>query len=88
MQSSPEQAHHRFCLIIGAGPSGLIQASDLLRKSVLTECDIQIFERGDGVGGVWNQARYPGAACDVFAHVYQLSWFPKSGMCSWMGGLS
>jgi cation diffusion facilitator CzcD-associated flavoprotein CzcO len=68
------KAHHRLCIIIGAGASGIIQAADLLRKSVLQPPDLQILERNDGYGGVWNTARYPGAACDVWSHVYQISW--------------
>ena len=64
---------HRFCLIVGAGPSGLIQAAELLRKGILSHNDFLILERNDGYGGVWKQATYPGAACDVPSNVYQVS---------------
>jgi cation diffusion facilitator CzcD-associated flavoprotein CzcO len=67
--------HHRFCIIIGGGPSGLIQAAELLRKGILQHSDFEILERSNGYGGVWKQATYPGAACDVWSNVYQISWY-------------
>jgi cation diffusion facilitator CzcD-associated flavoprotein CzcO len=70
-----DATHHRFCLIIGAGPSGLIQAFELVRKGFLQHDEFEILERQDGYGGVWQQATYPGAACDVESHVYQVSWY-------------
>jgi cation diffusion facilitator CzcD-associated flavoprotein CzcO len=70
-----ERSQHRFCLIVGAGPSGLIQAAELLRKGILNHNDFLILERNDGYGGVWKQATYPGAACDVPSNVYQVSWY-------------
>ncbi|KKP01040.1 monooxygenase [Trichoderma harzianum] len=62
---------HKFCIIIGAGAGGLIQAAELLRKKVLQLQDIQILERNSDYGGVWKAATYPGAACDVFSCTYQ-----------------
>ena len=32
-----------------------------------------MLERGERVGGVWNQNTYPGAACDVPSHLYSYS---------------
>ncbi|KAJ4854534.1 flavin-binding monooxygenase-like domain-containing protein [Trichoderma breve] len=72
MDSEPEA--HKFCIIIGAGAGGLIQAAELLRKKVLRLQDIQILERNSDYGGVWKAATYPGAACDVFSCTYQVSW--------------
>ncbi|KAL6787258.1 hypothetical protein J3E68DRAFT_440801 [Trichoderma sp. SZMC 28012] len=72
MDSQPEV--HKFCIIIGAGAGGLIQAAELLRKKVLQLQDIQILERNSDYGGVWKAATYPGAACDVFSCTYQVSW--------------
>ena len=77
---SLDASHHRFCLIIGGGASGVIQAGELLRKNILQYHHFQILERNDGYGGVWKQATYPGAACDVWSHVYQISWFPNPGI--------
>ncbi len=44
--------NHRFCIIVGAGVGGLIQAAELLRKKVLQPKDLQIFERDSDYGGV------------------------------------
>jgi cation diffusion facilitator CzcD-associated flavoprotein CzcO len=73
------QEYHRFCIIVGAGVGGLIQAAELLRKQVLRSQDIQILERSSGYGGVWKAATYPGAACDVFSCMYQISWHRNPG---------
>lgn len=39
--------------------------------------DFTIYERSDGVGGVWRQNTYPGAACDVKSHFYSFSFHLK-----------
>jgi cation diffusion facilitator CzcD-associated flavoprotein CzcO len=70
---------HKFCIIVGAGVGGLVQAAELLRKKVLQPQDIQILERSNDYGGVWNAATYPGAACDVFSCMYQVSWHRNPG---------
>jgi cation diffusion facilitator CzcD-associated flavoprotein CzcO len=66
--------HHKFCIVVGAGVGGLVQAAELLRQKVLQTSDIHIFERESDYGGVWKAATYPGAACDVFSCLYQISW--------------
>ena len=73
-------SEHKSCIIIGAGAAGLIQAGELLRKKVFKHKDILILERGHGYGGVWAAATYPGAACDVFSILYQISWWRNPGM--------
>ncbi|KAH8803542.1 hypothetical protein F5884DRAFT_509071 [Xylogone sp. PMI_703] len=65
---------HKFCIVVGGGVGGLIQAAELLRKKVLRKEELQIFERDGDYGGVWKAATYPGAACDVFSCMYQISW--------------
>jgi cation diffusion facilitator CzcD-associated flavoprotein CzcO len=74
------EANHKFCIIVGAGVGGLIQAAELLRKEVLHVSDVQIIERSSDYGGVWQAAKYPGAACDVFSCMYQISWYRNPGM--------
>ncbi|UKZ64286.1 uncharacterized protein TrAtP1_005504 [Trichoderma atroviride] len=69
-----ESETFKFCIIIGAGVGGLVQAAELLRKKVLQPQDLQILERHSDYGGVWKAATYPGAACDVFSCTYQVSW--------------
>jgi cation diffusion facilitator CzcD-associated flavoprotein CzcO len=39
--------------------------------------DVSVFERGARVGGVWHANTYPGAACDVPSHLYELSFSPN-----------
>jgi cation diffusion facilitator CzcD-associated flavoprotein CzcO len=71
--------YRRFCIIVGAGAGGLVQAAELLRKKVLRPQDLQILERSSDYGGVWKAATYPGAACDVFSCMYQVSWHRNPG---------
>jgi cation diffusion facilitator CzcD-associated flavoprotein CzcO len=70
---------NRLCIIAGAGVSGLVQAAELIRKGILQPEELEILDRSSNYGGVWNDATYPGAGCDVFSILYQVSWFRKSG---------
>jgi cation diffusion facilitator CzcD-associated flavoprotein CzcO len=62
-------------IIVGAGVSGIQQASVLLRDGHLRLEDIQIFDALDNYGGVWNKNKYPGCACDVPAMIYTTSYY-------------
>ena len=55
-------------LIVGAGFSGLAMALELLAA----KREFLLIEKGESVGGTWAANRYPGAACDVPSHLYQL----------------
>lgn len=57
-------------VVIGAGFAGLC-AGALLKQAGFG--DLTLLERGDGVGGVWRENRYPGAACDVPTPLYSYS---------------
>ena len=39
--------------------------------------DVTVFERAEGVGGVWQHNTYPGAACDIPSHLYEFSFEPN-----------
>jgi cyclohexanone monooxygenase len=56
-------------VVVGAGLSGLYMLHRL-RKQGLT---VQVYEKGDGVGGTWYWNRYPGARVDVKSMDYSFS---------------
>jgi cation diffusion facilitator CzcD-associated flavoprotein CzcO len=57
-------------VIVGAGFGGIGLGVNLKKRG----CDdFIILEKSDSVGGVWHKNRYPGAACDVPAHLYSFS---------------
>jgi cation diffusion facilitator CzcD-associated flavoprotein CzcO len=60
--------------IIGAGFGGIAMAIEFKRSGIDA---FSVFERGDGVGGVWRANSYPGAACDVPSEIYSLSYALK-----------
>ncbi|EPE24814.1 FAD/NAD(P)-binding protein [Glarea lozoyensis ATCC 20868] len=62
-------------LIIGAGISGLTTAIEMIRKG--NGRNFIIVEKGNQVGGTWNDQRYPGCCCDVWSHLYSLSFEPN-----------
>lgn len=69
-------------IIVGAGISGIQQATVLLRGGVVKLDEMMIFDTQDGYGGVWNKNKYPGCACDVPSMIYSTSYFMnKSKAC-------
>ena len=64
---------HVRVAVVGTGFGGIAAAARLLRDG---ETSVAVFERGASVGGVWRANRYPGAACDVQSHLYELSLAP------------
>lgn len=61
-------------VVIGAGFGGIGVAS-VLRRAGFT--DVTILEKADGIGGVWRDNTYPGAACDVPSSLYSYSFAPN-----------
>lgn len=59
--------------VIGAGAGGLATA---VKLKLAGFDNFTIYERSDGVGGVWRSNTYPGAACDVMSHFYSFSFLP------------
>lgn len=57
-------------LIVGAGFGGIAAAIELRRHGF---GEVTILEAADDLGGTWHYNSYPGAACDVPAHLYSFS---------------
>ncbi len=57
-------------VIIGSGFGGLGAA---IRLREAGYGDLVILERAQAVGGTWRDNHYPGAACDIPAHLYSFS---------------
>jgi cation diffusion facilitator CzcD-associated flavoprotein CzcO len=64
----------RSIAVVGGGFAG-VGAVVMLRRAGYE--DVTVFERGERVGGVWNDNTYPGAACDVPSHLYEFSFEPN-----------
>jgi cation diffusion facilitator CzcD-associated flavoprotein CzcO/acetyl esterase/lipase len=60
--------------VIGAGFAGIGMGIALARAGIR---DFTIFDKADGIGGVWRDNTYPGAACDVPSHLYSYSFAPR-----------
>ncbi|MGC0237730.1 NAD(P)-binding protein [Arthrobacter sp. SD76] len=60
-------------VVLGAGFGGLGMGAQLKRAGIE---NFAIFDKGPGLGGVWRDNSYPGAACDTEAHLYCYSFFP------------
>ncbi len=67
-------SHQPSVAIIGAGFGGIGLAITLKKAGIR---DITILEKADGVGGVWRDNTYPGAACDVPSCLYSFSFEPN-----------
>ncbi|KPI45430.1 putative sterigmatocystin biosynthesis monooxygenase stcW [Cyphellophora attinorum] len=59
-------------IVIGAGISGILNGIKLPRA--VQNLDLVIYDKNEGLGGTWLENRYPGVACDIPSHAYQLSW--------------
>ena len=64
----------RSVAVVGGGFGG-VGAAVMLKRAGYE--DVTVFERGDGIGGVWHHNTYPGAACDVPSHLYEFSFEPN-----------
>ncbi|RFN45341.1 hypothetical protein FIE12Z_10406 [Fusarium flagelliforme] len=71
-QHCMDQARPLKVIYIGAGISGICGAVEF-RKQV-PDIDLVIYEKNPDLGGTWYENRYPGCACDVPAHAYQLTY--------------
>ncbi|MFL5346216.1 MAG: flavin-containing monooxygenase [Hyalangium sp.] len=60
--------------IVGSGFSGLGMAISLKKAGLES---FLLLEKAGEVGGTWRENTYPGAACDVPAHLYSFSFEPN-----------
>ncbi|CAL1693778.1 unnamed protein product [Somion occarium] len=63
-------------VVIGAGFSGI--TAGIRFRQHIQNLDLTIYEKNAGVGGTWYSNRYPGLACDIPSHCYQLTFEPKT----------
>ncbi|TBU26572.1 FAD/NAD(P)-binding domain-containing protein [Dichomitus squalens] len=68
-------------VVIGAGFSGIIAGIRFPQK--IPNLDLTIYEKSAGVGGTWFSNRYPGLACDIPSHCYQLTFEVKRDWSSY-----
>ncbi len=61
---------HYDAVVIGAGFAGMYMLKKLRDDLGM---NIQVYERGSGVGGTWFWNRYPGARCDSESYIYCFS---------------
>ncbi|KAI0150164.1 putative monooxygenase [Xylariaceae sp. FL1272] len=62
-------------VLIGAGICGIATYIRLLQH--VPQATVVIYEKNPSLGGTWYENRYPGVACDIPSHVYQLSFAPN-----------
>lgn len=75
----PPLTDHTSVIIAGGGFGGLLLGARLREQGV---ADIRVIEEGGDFGGTWYWNRYPGAMCDIEAHIYmplleELNYAPK-----------
>ncbi|KAJ5400088.1 hypothetical protein N7465_010577 [Penicillium sp. CMV-2018d] len=58
-------------IYIGAGISGIVGEIEFMKR--LPDLDLVVYEKNSDIGGTWFENMYPGCACDVPSHSYQLS---------------
>ncbi|KDQ31391.1 hypothetical protein PLEOSDRAFT_1036737 [Pleurotus ostreatus PC15] len=58
-------------VVIGAGYSGIIAGIRFTQR--VQNLDLTIYDANGGIGGTWFANKYPGLACDLPSHCYQLS---------------
>ena len=73
--SNGRSAGSRSVAVVGGGFGGIAAVTMLARAGY---DDVVVFEKRDRLGGVWSANTYPGAACDVPSHFYELSFAPNA----------
>ncbi|KAL2813206.1 hypothetical protein BDW59DRAFT_178271 [Aspergillus cavernicola] len=71
-------------IYIGAGVSGILAAIKFLKA--VPSLELTIYEKNPELGGTWFENKYPGCACDVPSHAYQLSFESWTGWSHFFSG--
>ncbi|KAL4967067.1 flavin-containing monooxygenase [Aspergillus stella-maris] len=71
-------------IYIGAGISGILAAIKF--REAVPNIDLTIYEKNPELGGTWYENKYPGCACDVPSHGYQLSFESWTGWSKFFSG--
>ncbi|KAI5115440.1 hypothetical protein M0805_005525 [Coniferiporia weirii] len=58
-------------VVIGTGFSGIIAGIRFPQR--IKNLDLTIYDKNAGIGGTWYSNKYPGLACDIPSHCYQLT---------------
>ncbi|MGE0829588.1 MAG: flavin-containing monooxygenase, partial [Hyphomonadaceae bacterium] len=71
---------HTHVIVAGGGYGGLLVGARLHEQGVT---DVRVIEEAGDFGGTWYWNRYPGAMCDIEAHMYlplleELNYAPKN----------
>lgn len=67
-------------VVIGAGFSGIIAGIRFPQR--VPNLDLTIYDQNAGIGGTWYTNKYPGLACDIPSHCYQLTFESKTDWSS------
>jgi cation diffusion facilitator CzcD-associated flavoprotein CzcO len=73
VSSGTDSLGYTDVLIVGGGPSGILQLYHLLEAGLT----VRLLEQGDGLGGSWYWCRYPGCRFDSESYTYQYTFSDK-----------
>ncbi|CAG8381236.1 unnamed protein product [Penicillium salamii] len=79
-----DQARPLKVIYIGAGISGILAAIKF--REAVPDLSLTIYEKNPELGGTWYENQYPGCACDVPSHSYQLSFESWTGWSKFFSG--
>ncbi|CAI7654807.1 unnamed protein product [Penicillium pancosmium] len=75
IEETVDHARPMKVIVIGAGISGILASIRFPRR--IPNLDLVVYDKNPEVGGTWFENRYPGAACDIPAPVYQATFEPN-----------
>lgn len=79
-QATVMEENRIFCVIVGAGMTGVALADRILATGTLRRDEFVILDKNHDFGGVWETNIYPGVACDIPSHAYVMKTHLNPGM--------